>query len=357
MRRLAEQGVVVYAMAPDFDYSTRMQVESVGATPVDINFQRTGMNPLHDLWCAISLARKLARIQPDVVLTYFVKPVIYGILASWVVRIPHRVAMIEGLGYVFTPQLNRFFTIRHFGHEMLRFAVARMYRFSLACAHKVIFLNRDDSAEFVNDRLVDKRKVELLGGIGVDLDEWSCNSVQSEPVTFLLVARLLREKGIVEYICAARKIKSLHPNVRFLLLGALDTNPGALARDDVDSWVREGLVEWPGHVKVKPWLENASVFVLPSYREGVPRSTQEAMAMGRPIITTDAPGCRETVVEGLNGYLVPARNVEALVVAMTRFLDNPELITSMGLHSRRLAVDRFDARKVNSRIMNILGLP
>lgn len=132
-------------------------------------------------------------------------------------------------------------------------------------------------------------------------------------MTFLLAARLLREKGIVEYAEAARLVKALHPEARFVLLGGLDPNPGGLGQPEVQSWVTEGLLEWPGHVAVKPWLAQTSVYVLPSYyREGVPRSTQEAMAMGRAVITTHAPGCRETVDDGVNGFLVPVRDVPAL---------------------------------------------
>src|SRR5690606_27454200 len=153
---------------------------------------------------------------------------------------------------------------------------------------------------------------------------------------------------------AARTIKARYPEVRFILLGGLDTNPGGISAAEVHSWVEEGLLEWPGHVNVKPWFEQMSVYVLPSYREGVPRSTQEAMAMGRPVITTDAPGCRETVEHGVNGFLVPPRDVEALVGAMERFIKEPALIETMGKESRRLAEERFDERKVNARLMEFI---
>ena len=175
-----------------------------------------------------------------------------------------------------------------------------------------------------------------------------------QPVTFLLAARLLREKGIVEYAEAARLVKARHSEVRFVLLGGLDPNPGGLSQAEVQAWAAEGLLEWPGHVAVKPWLTKTSVFVLPSYREGVPRSTQEAMAMGRPVITTDAPGCRETVDEGVNGFLVPVRDVPALADAMLRFVQNPSLIESMGRESRRLAEMHFDVRKINAQLLKIL---
>src|SRR5690606_6595831 len=154
-----------------------------------------------------------------------------------------------------------------------------------------------------------------------DLRAWQPVPPVTEPMCFLLVARLLREKGIVEYATAARSLKAAYPRARFVLLGGLDSNPGGLRRAQVQAWVDEGVLEWPGYVPVRPWLAQASVFVLPSSREGVPLSTQEAMAMGRPVITTDVPGCRQTVRDGVNGYLVPPRDADALAEAMRRFLD------------------------------------
>jgi glycosyltransferase involved in cell wall biosynthesis len=167
---------------------------------------------------------------------------------------------------------------------------------------------------------------------------------------------LLREKGVLEYVAAARAIKARYTNVRFLLLGGLDENPGAIDRAQVQTWVDEGVVEWPGHVPMKTWLAQTHVYVLPSYREGVPRSTQEALALGRAVITTNAPGCRETVVPGENGYIVPVRDVSALIKAMARFVETPSLINSMGKASRKLAETRFDVRQVNKQMMQAMGL-
>lgn len=350
---LVMKGVTVFALAPDFDDETRCKINELGALPVDYQLVRTGMNPFRDVIDMLKLVALLRRLQPDVTLGYFIKPVIFGTLAAWLAGVPKRVAMIEGLGYVFTISGNREPWLR----KLLRSSVTLLYRFSLARAEKVIFLNNDDLAEFVSIGLVNRTKAINLGGIGVDLTDWSLAPVISQPVTFLLAARLLREKGIVEYAEAARNVKAQYSNVRFILLGGLDPNPGGLSQLEVEAWVQEGLVEWPGHVAVKPWLTQASVYVLPSYyREGVPRSTQEAMAMGRPVITTNAPGCRETVDEGVNGFLVPVRNVPALTQAMLRFVDNPALIHSMGLESRRLAEKRFDVHAINARLLKILGL-
>ncbi len=352
IRELVARQVKVFALAPDFDDEQRHAILELGAQPVDFSLARTGMNPLRDGLDTIRLALLLRRLRPDVTLGYFIKPVIYGTLAAWLARVPHRVGMIEGLGYVFTPSDNSMTWRR----QWLQRVVSGFYKLSLAKAHKAIFLNPDDISEFVGKGLVEENKVANLGGIGVDLDEWFPVPVVQKPMTFLLAARLLREKGIVEYAEAARRVKAIHPAARFVLLGGLDPNPGGLSRAEVESWVNEGLLEWPGHVPVKPWLAQTSVYVLPSYyREGVPRSTQEAMAMGRPVITTDAPGCRQTVVEGENGFLVPVRDPEALAKAMLRFIENPQLVETMGRASRALAERRFDVNKINAKMLGWLG--
>jgi glycosyltransferase involved in cell wall biosynthesis len=310
------------------------------------------MNPLRDALDMLRLAVVLRRLRVDVSFAYFAKPVIYGTLAAWLARVPRRVAMIEGLGYVFTPADDRL----PWRRRLLRGAVGRLYRAALAGAAQVIFLNSDDVDEFVSRGLVARQKAFRLGGIGVDLAEWALAPPVLSPVTFVLAARLLREKGIAEYAEAARRVKARHPEARFVLLGGLDPNPGGLTRAEVEAWVAQGVLEWPGHVDVKPWLAKASVYVLPSYREGVSRSTQEAMAMGRPVITTDAPGCRETVVEGENGFLVPVRDIGALAERMSRFIERPELIEIMGRRSRQLAEERFDVRRINAQLLEILGI-
>lgn len=350
IRDLVNENIRVYALAPDFNDEFRKKIVNLGAVPVDFTLTRTGINPCRDFFDMLNLVILLYRLRPDATLGYFIKPVIFGTLAAWITRVPHRVAMIEGLGYVFTASGGREPVLR----KILRGLVSQLYRFALGRAHRVIFLNSDDINEFVGAGLVQESKVVKLGGIGVDLADWPLTKPVTQPVTFLLVARLLQEKGIVEYAEAARLVKARHPEVRFVLLGGLDPNPGSLGQSEVQAWVTEGLLEWPGHVAVKPWLEQTSVFVLPSYREGVPRSTQEAMAMGRAVITTNAPGCRETVDEGVNGFLVPVRDVPALANAMLRFVETPALIKSMGLESRRLAEDRFDVRKINARLMTVL---
>lgn len=346
-------GFEVFALAPDYDEDTRKVVRSLGAEPVDYSLSRTGMNPVKDAADILRLILLLRRLKPDITLSYAIKPVIYGTIAAWLAWIPQRFAMIEGLGYVYTPPESA----EPIKRRALRGAVSMLYSTALRHASLVFFLNKDDLDEFSKRRVISPKKAFLLGGIGVDLDEWAPAPHVTKPVKFLLAARLLREKGIVEYAKAARLIKQKHHDTRFVLLGSLDTNPGTLSRDEIMAWVAEGTLEWPGHVAdVRLWLAQTSVYVLPSYREGVPRSTQEAMAMARAVITTDAPGCRETVVDGKNGFLVPVRDVKALSAAMERFILQPELIERMGQASRKIAEDRFDVHKVNQLILEQMGI-
>lgn len=350
IRVLRARGMIVFALAPNFDDQTRAAVQAMGATAVDIPMSRTGMNPWRDARNTWQLAAILRQLKPDISFGFFIKPVIFGTLAAWLASVPRRVAMVEGLGYVFTPTGEKLSAKR----LLLKCIVIWLYRFAFTKAHRVVFLNPDDQNEFVHAKLLPRAKSYLLGGIGVDLSVWTEQIAFSEPVTFLLVARLLKEKGVLEYAAAARLVKAKHPQARFILLGGVDDNPGSITEYEVKAWVHEGILEWYGHVPVLPWLAKASVFVLPSYREGVPVSTQEAMAMGRAVITADVPGCRETVIEGVNGFLVPPRNFEALAACMERFITERQLITQMGKESRRLAEQRFDVHEVNARLFKLL---
>lgn len=346
---IVARGHEVFAMAPDFDDEKLHAVRALGATPVDHKLSRTGTNPLLDAAGLADLALKLRTIRPDVALGYSIKPATYGVLAARLAGVPRRFAMIEGLGHVFIETSS----IRA---RLLRSAVTLLYRTALARAERTLFLNPDDRDDFVALGLVRPDRAEVTGGIGVDLSTWMPAPPVVDPLSFLFIGRLLREKGILEFIEAARRVKAVHPAVHFTILGDVDSNPSSVSRNDVEAWVAEGLVDWPGQVDVAPWIAAASVFVLPSYREGVPRSTQEAMAMARPVITTDVPGCRETVVDGKNGFLVAPRDAAALAGAMQRFVDAPALIAAMGRESRAMAERHFDVRGVNERLMRLMNL-
>ncbi|WP_029040785.1 glycosyltransferase family 4 protein [Cucumibacter marinus] len=352
LSEIAERGHTVFALAPDFDAHIRDELVALGVTPVDISLSRTGLNPVRDAIDIVSLVRALRGLELDCVLSFAIKPVIYGTLAARMAGVKHRYALIAGLGYAFGDGARSSFRSRAVHH-----AARMLYRTALSQANAVFMQNPDDANDFVDLGIVGRDKIVGVNGTGVDLDDWVAHPTMVKPITFVLAARLLAEKGIRQYVEAARIIKAEHPDVRFVLLGGLDSNPDGIKRAEVEGWVAEGVLEWPGHVPVRPWLAEVSVFVLPSYyREGVPRSIQEAMASARPIITTDAPGCRETVIEGRNGFLVPPRDAGALADAMRKFVLEPNLVMDMGRESRILAQERFDVHKVNARMMKIMGL-
>jgi glycosyltransferase involved in cell wall biosynthesis len=353
IRRMVSKGITVYALAPDYDEQTRAAVRALGAAPVDISLERTGLHPARDLADMVRLAGTLRRLRPDLVFGYFIKPVIYGTLAARLAGIQRRYALVAGLGYVFTPDGSRDSAKR----QILRSVASTLYRVAFRLCDRVFLQNSDDLEVLCSRGLLPRDKAVLISGSGVDLARFQPAQSIVSPVTFVLVARLLREKGIVEYVDAARRIKESESDVRFLLLGDVDSNPGGLKREDVERWVAEGVIEWPGQVPdVRTWLAQSSVFVLPSYREGKPRSTQEAMAMALPVITTDAPGCRDTVEEGINGFKVPVRDARALEAAMRRFIDAPELIAQMGQASRVLAERLFDVHRINDAMLDAMRL-
>lgn len=337
-------GAKVFALAPDHDTSSETRIRSLGAIPVGYSLDRTGMKPVRDLSDAFKLFRLLRRLRPDATLSYFIKPVIYGTLAARLAGVRRRYALVPGLGYAF---ISRGIVQRLVG------GIARfLYRLAFAAAHRVIFYNDDDARHFAG--AIHPDKIVRLNGTGVDLARFTPAPLPAGTPTFLFIGRLLREKGVSEFVEAARTVRHNHPDCRFVMVGGLDCNPGSIDQAQLDAWRSEGAVDIVGHVDdVRPWIASSSVFVLPSYREGVPRSTQEAMAMGRPVLTTDTPGCRETVAG--NGFLVPPRDPDALAAAMLRFINNPGLIASMGRASRRLAEERFDVRRINAEILRLVS--
>jgi glycosyltransferase involved in cell wall biosynthesis len=351
--KLVASGIRVYALAPDYDDRIRQRVVELGAVPMDMALERAGMRPLRDIFDFGLLALQLKRLNPDVSFAYFAKPVIYGSLAAWIVRVPRRFAMLGGMGYVFIDSDGR----ERWARRVLREVVMLMYRVALSSVHRAFFQNPDDMELVLRRRLIRPSKAFRVNGTGVDLKRLQPAPAVRTPVTFLMMARLLKEKGVYEFVEAARVVRRRHGDTRFVLLGAVDANPGSLRRDEVETWVREGMIEWPGHVDdVRPWIAASSVYVLPSYREGVPRSTQEAMAMGRPVITTNAVGCRETVRDGYNGFLVPIRDADALAKAMMKFIDDPGLIAPMGAASRQLAEERFDIDRISRTMLDVMGI-
>ncbi len=312
----------------------------------DVALERTGLNPLGDAAGLWSLVRLMRRERPRAVLCYTIKPVIWGTVAAWLSATPKRYALITGLGYAFTDGAS-------LKRRLVRWVSTTLYAFALRRATKVFFQNPDDAALFRKLGLTPPWvPVVLVNGSGVDVDHFAQSRLPEGPVRFLMIARLLGDKGVREYAAAAAGIMRDYPEAQFHLVGPTDTNPDAISGDEIITWERDGVLKWHGASDdVRPHIAACHVYVLPSYREGTPRTVLEAMAMGRPIITSDAPGCRETVVDGDNGFLIAPREVGPLVEAMRRFLDEPALVGKMGASSRRLAEQKYDVRKVNATML------
>jgi len=343
IERLLHSGWEVVCAAPH-DASVG-HLQQSGVRWRELTMSRRGLNPIGEartLWRMFAMFR---RERPDVVLNFSIKPAIYGSIAARLASVPRICSMITGLGYVFMEGgvLQR----------ALRGAVGRAYRTALGFDARVFFQNPDDRRLFVEQGLVQAQRTVVLPGTGVDTQDFA--PVPLPRLRFLFVGRLLADKGIREFVEAARLVRARRPEVEFEVLGPFDSNPSAVDRAEVEAWRRGGAVTYLGEVEdVRPVLARSAVFVLPSYREGLPRATIEAMAMGRAVITTDAPGCRETVEEGENGFLVPVRDAQALADAMLRFADEPALVESMGKRSREIVLERYDVRLVNDLIVNNL---
>ena len=355
IRTLLKKGHQVYAFTSEYTAEDLKKIEKLGATPITYTLNRGGLNPLADMIATYQLSKKIKAINPDLVFSYFSKPVIFGTLAAKLAQVPRVIGMLEGLGYTFTEQLEGLSKKT----QLIKKIQVFLYKIALPQLDQLIFLNPDDPKDLLEKYAINVKNVEVLGGIGLNLDHYKYSENFNSNISFIFIARLLAEKGIHDYIKAAKIVKEKYPSVKFTVLGAIDKEAlGSLKEEELESLVKTNIIKYPGHVSnVSEWIEKSSVFVLPSYyREGVPRSTQEAMAIGRAVITTDVPGCRETVVDGVNGFLVPKWNPEALAKKMIYFIEHPEQARLMGAESYKIAVEKFDAEKVNQRLVNILGL-
>ena len=345
-------GHPVSVWAPDFSRKTLHQLHSYGAHTFTYPISRSGLSLFNDIYSCFYLYRQFLKFKPSVVFTNFTKPNIWAILASFFARTPRKVALVEGLGYFFTPN-----SLGHFPLNKLIICsvILFLYNISFLAADHVLVLNKDDLLLLRKYCIFSRHKISLLGPIGLDIHEWQFSQRSISPFTFIMVSRILAEKGVYEYLKASSIVSSSFPEARFLLLGSFDSsNPGSISHESFSLSLQDSPVEWLGHTDVIKLLSQSSVFVLPSYREGFPRSTQEAMALGLPVITTDVAGCRETVIHGKNGLLVSPRDVHSLAAAMLFFLHDTKLVSQYGAQSRQYAEQRFDVNYVNKKLVSIL---
>jgi glycosyltransferase involved in cell wall biosynthesis len=353
-----EQGHQVYAFVSEYDDQWLDIIKNLGATPISYQLSRGGLNPLSDLYSIFQLINKIKEIQPDIVFSYSTKPIIYATLAAYKTNVPYIYGMIEGLGSPFTIHKHG----QSLKTKLIRFVQISLYRLAFPYLDKIIFLNRDDPKDLVHRyKLPHKNNaIEVLGPIGLNLQEYAYTKWDTEKnLSFIFIARLIAEKGIFEYLEAARIVKEKYPDITFKIIGGLDPeNPTGLKQEQLNQLIKTGIIEYAGFVKdVNQRIRESAVFVLPSYyREGVPRSTQEAMAIGRPVITTDVPGCNETVVDGVTGFLISKWDVNALVKKMIYFIEYPEQVNKMGYQGFLYAKKNFNADHINHRLLQILGM-
>ncbi|ACR27937.1 glycosyltransferase family 4 protein [Burkholderia glumae] len=339
IRMLVASGAEVVVLAPR-DRTVEPLV-AMGCRYIELPVASKGTDPLEDLRMLAAMRRHYRELRPQLVFHYTIKPNIYGSIAAWLARVPS-VAVTTGLGYVFI-------------RESRAASIAkRLYRFAFRFPREVWFLNRDDLATFEASRLlVHPERARLLHGEGVDIEQFAATPLpERETFRFVLIGRLLWDKGVREFVDAARALRPRYPQARFALLGPAGVdNPSAVSRRYVDEWVRDGLIEYLGEAHdVRPHIEAADCVVLPSYREGVPRTLMEASAMCRPIVATDVPGCRDVVADGETGLLCLARDSASLAEKMAAMLEMPaEARRAMGRRGREKVLREFDEANVVER--------
>lgn len=343
----------VFCLVSDYTQKDKDIIASFGAIPLDYSLNSKGLNPFKDIIATIELYKIIKKHKPDIVFSFFVKPVIFSSIAAKFAKTKRVVGMIEGLGNAFTINPKG----SGLKSKIIKFIQILLYKISLPLLDNLIFLQNDDKKDLVDKYKIKVKNIDILGGIGVDLDKFSYSIPNTKPIRFIFIARLLAQKGIFEYLEAAKTIKEKYKeNVEFIVLGSFDEkNPFSLSKKVLDDYIKSGIITYPGFVNnPNEWIKNSSVFVLPSYREGVPRSTQEAMAIGRVIITTNSVGCKETVVDGVNGYLVPICDYKSLVSKMELFINDPNLIDKMGKESRKIAEQKYNVADVNKRLISFI---
>ncbi len=353
IRGLCNLGIRVHICAP-FTKGDRSIVQELRdnysvhthTTPLG----KTGINMLSDFRYLMRLIEIMKLVKPDLMLCYTMKPVIYGSIAGWVTKVPARFSIITGLGFLFIESPGIF-------KRGIQFIGTSLLSFSLQKNHKLFFQNADDKSLFIERKIIEKNKSTcIVNGSGVDLVHYNERPLPAQP-SFLLIARMINNKGIREYIEAIRKVKKNYPAVKFSMVGPLEDNIDGVDLKDIQSWVLEGLVDYKGALPdVRREIEECSIYVLPSYREGTPRSVLEAMSMGRAIITTDVPGCRDTVINGVTGLLVRSRDSSDLANAMERLIEDEKLRATMGRKSREFAIKKYSDESVAAEIIAQLDI-
>lgn len=347
IRDMISHGHEVMVTGPNQDYVA--DVLALGVSEfIHVSLVKDNTSITGDLAYLRELIRVMKDKKPDMVFSYTIKPVIYGSIAAKTCGVSRIHAMVTGLGRVYASSGMK--------ARIVRMITKVLYKTAFRACKNVIFQNADDIDELVTGGYLPKSKTVLVNGSGVNMNRFIRTELPEEPV-FLMVSRIIREKGVMEYCQAARTVKKTHPNSRFILLGGFDSSIGALKSEDIRPFIEDGSIEHPGEVKDPvAFYQKASVFVLPSYyREGLPRTLLEAMSCGRAIVTTDWPGCRVPVEDGVNGFMVPVKDAETLSDRLARLASDPDLRRRMGEAACESCSKLFEVGIINSHMRDALG--
>lgn len=340
------QGHEVYVFAKDtgkMDY-----LKSLGLKVHPINLERGSINPFSSFKLFFDLKNKLKKIKPDVVHLVTIKPVLIGGLAAILAKVPSIVYAISGLGFIFTNTMLK--------AKILRLGIIPLYRLALSAKNKTVIVQNLDDLRILRQYVaIPESQTVLIPGSGVDLQQFDVQPLPLKNKTVLMACRLLADKGVYEFHRSAMLLKEKYPNVRFVLVGGIDPdNPASLTEEELNKWVEKEDLEWWGHQNnMSEVLSQATVVVLPSYREGMPKVLLEAQALGRPIVTTDVPGCREAIENGKTGFLVQVKDERSLANAIEKLITNDELCLEFSRNARALAEQKFDIEQVVKTHMNI----
>jgi glycosyltransferase involved in cell wall biosynthesis len=348
MKDFIKLGHKVIAIGSEPENEWKSKFQKFGIEYKQIFVERNGMNPLKDFKTLISIYQLIKLEKPNKIFAYQAKTIVYGSIAAKLNGITDFFPLIAGLGSIFRGQ--------GFKNKVIKTVMKIEYWLALKNSKKVFFQNLDDKNEFIKYGLLKEVKAVIINGSGVNIEKFKPTELPEEPA-FLFIGRLIKDKGIIEYLEACKKVKQLFPEIRCLLVGPFDTNPSALKKEDLTHYTESGIIEYFGEQKdVRPYISQCSTFILPSYHEGTPKTVLEAMSMGRSIITTDAPGCKETVVDGINGYIVKVRDIQTLYNKMIYMISNKDVYKSMGAKSSKIARTKYDVRIINQTIINEMGL-
>lgn len=349
MRAFIGHGIKVIAAGPESLEEWHSKFDEFGIEYRSIPVSRNGLNVLADIKTYFALINLITESHPYKIFTYQAKTIVYGTLAAHKVNPAIDVyPLVAGLGSIFRGTGLK--------NKIIRKILSVQYKITFRYSKKVIFQNGDDKNELINRRLLKEDKTRIINGSGVDISKFAKTQLPLQKA-ILFIGRLIRDKGIGEYLALCKQIKKTRPDIRCLLVGPFDTNPSAISHEELRPYIEKKIIEYYGEQKdVRPYLAQCSVYILPSYHEGTPKTVLEAMAVGRPIVTTYAPGCRETVEDGVNGFLVPIKDVNALTKAVMSIIDNPCLAEKFGKESRRIAEKKYDVNKVNAEIMKIMEI-